>query len=149
MVFSANYKHFHKLPRTKNFSSLRSTQLEFASAAASKLSVLNSRKNSSDARGDGLASDMIQLKREFNKREGGLVSEIEKLKAKIVTLGQGGEIDKDALKSSVERCEYNMAKNKELVDEVNEMREVIRVMKRQSNSEGAHISRLQVSERAL
>ena len=111
--------------------------------------MLNSRKNSSDARGDGLASDMIQLKREFNKREGGLVSEIEKLKAKIVTLGQGGEIDKDALKSSVERCEYNMAKNKELVDEVNEMREVIRVMKRQSNSEGAHISRLQVSERAL
>lgn len=51
-----------------------------------KLTLLNSRANSSDARGDGLASDIIELRRAKARREGSLKNELEETRSIIKRL---------------------------------------------------------------
>ena len=60
-------RRMHHLANTKNIE-YNKVKRSFAKETSNKLTKLNSQKNNSDARGDGLASDIIQMKREFTKR---------------------------------------------------------------------------------
>ena len=81
----AEQRRLHHLANTKQLDAHK-TERKFAQKAANKLSRLNLTKNASDARGDELASKIVDMRRSFQQKEGELLNEVTELKSIVTQL---------------------------------------------------------------
>lgn len=118
------------------------TERKFAKQAANKISDLNLKKNQADSRGDELAVTIVDMRREFQKKEGAHLSEINSLKSKIMQLEQENQTHKQSYSSAHSRNQVNLSKNDQMIADVNNLQEARRVLTKIKEKDDAEINRL-------
>ncbi|GMI05659.1 hypothetical protein TrVE_jg12840 [Triparma verrucosa] len=137
----AEQRRLHHLANTK-FLSEHKTERRFAQQAADKLSDLNLKKNQSDARGDELAVTIVDMRRQFQKKEGSLLSEINALKSRIMQLEQEVQTSSQAHEGAHSRNQANLSKNDSMINDLNSLQEAKRVLSKIKERDDAEMNRL-------
>ena len=106
------------------------------------MSDLNLKKNQSDARGDELAVTIVDMRRQFQKKEGSLLSEINALKSRIMQLEQEVQTSSQAYEGAHSRNQANLSKNDAMINDVNSLQEAKRVLSKIKERDDAEMNRL-------
>lgn len=138
---NAEKRRLHHLATTKNLAQ-KKTGERVAQIVADKLTRLNKIKNQSDARGDDLASTVVDLRRQHTSVEGQLMSEIHDLKGTIHVLKTELKLTNEAHASSSDRTLEIIRKNDSLTDDFNLLQASLRVSEKVKEKDNAEIDRL-------